>query len=71
MLHGTADKVTPFYNGMLLYNRAQDQNLPSTMIRMEGGLHVDFDDILTNYIDDLTTDLYDLITSGSEGPGGC
>lgn len=71
LIHGTHDKLTPYANAKLIYERAKLVGLPSAMIRMEGKGHVAWNDVLTTYFDDMTTNLYDLVTKGAQVPEGC
>ena len=71
MLHGTADKTVPYVNGKAVYDRAQDVGLSSEFISMPGLYHVPWDEIFKTYFTDLTTNLYEKITKGSEAPAGC
>ena len=54
-----------------MVDRADEVGLPATMIRLEGLGHVPLWDIFSDYFDDLTTSLYQLITKGAQVPEGC
>ena len=58
LLHGTADALIPYVNGLAMYDCAQSVDLSSTMITMSGLGHVPMEEVETTYITDLTTSLY-------------
>lgn len=66
------DTVTPYYNGKLVTDRAEEVKLPSKMITIDGPGHVNWDKMLADdVLEEITTTLVEFVTDGSEGPSGC
>ena len=63
--------MCPYYNGQAMVDRADEVGLPATMIELPDLGHVPLWEILSFYFEDLTTDLYNLITKGAQIPEGC
>ena len=57
--------MCPYYNGQAMVDRADEVGLPATMIELPDLGHVPLWEILSFYFEDLTTDLYNLITKGT------
>ena len=71
LLHGTHDTVTPYANGVLLYDRAVQEGVPVELITIQGEGHMIEQEFLANYLDVTTESIYELITKGAEEPEGC
>lgn len=67
------DSTTPYYNAKAVVDRALAVGVPAAMITLDGPGHVNWDGMIgdATYLSEWTTALFDLITTGSEGPAGC
>ena len=72
ILAGTTDTVTPYIYSKEAVEKAQSEGIPAELITMTGPGHVNWEDVHTNYFEDLTTNLYDLVTKDANMmPAGC
>jgi len=71
LLHGENDTLVKYANGKKVYNRAQSVGLPSTFITIEGKAHGIMDEVRKNYMDELSSSLFELVTKGAQAPEGC
>ena len=72
ILAGTTDTVTPYIYSKEAVEKAQSEGIPAELITMTGPGHVNWEDVHTNYFEDLTTNLYDLVTKDANMmPDGC
>ena len=66
------DAVTPYYNGKLVTDRAEDVGLDSKMIKIDGPGHVNWEKMLADdVLEEITTTLVEYVTGDSDGPAGC
>ena len=66
------DAVTPYYNGKLVTDRAEEVGLDSKLITITGPGHVNWDKMLADdVLEEMTTTLVDFVADGSQGPSGC
>lgn len=70
MLHGTRDSTVPYYNAKAVYDKAQEEGIPSDMIAYENAGHGPWRKIFKD-ITDVTTSIYETISKGAEEPAGC